>query len=147
MRQLADLATVDDDLDRRHAAMIIVIHAGFALVSIPLGAYLLLRAKGTPAHRLLGKIYLGFMLVIAVSAIFIQELTPGRFSMVHLFIPWTLFWVPFAMWSIHMYKKTGDIRWRYSHRNSMIGLYFGGLLVAGTFTLLPGRVIHNLLFL
>jgi len=30
---------------------------------------------------------------------------------------------------------------------SMIGVYLGALITAGTFTLMPGRIIHSLLFL
>jgi len=28
----------------------------------------------------------------------------------------------------------------------MIGVYLGALITAGTFTLMPGRIIHGLLF-
>ncbi|MGB1173938.1 MAG: hypothetical protein ACPG4H_09440 [Marinobacterium sp.] len=31
------------------------------------------------------------------------------------------------------------------HRKAMIGLYTGGVLIAGTFTLMPGRFLHALL--
>jgi len=29
----------------------------------------------------------------------------------------------------------------------MIGVYLGALITAGTFTLMPGRIIHSLLFI
>ena len=33
-----------------------------------------------------------------------------------------------------------------SHKFAMIGVYVGGILVAGLFTLAPGRYIHQLVF-
>jgi uncharacterized membrane protein len=32
------------------------------------------------------------------------------------------------------------------HRNAMLGLYVGGLLIAGGFTLFPGRLLHRVFF-
>ena len=43
-------------------------------------------------------------------------------------------------------EKTKVISYRYSHMYSMIGVYLGALLLAGTFTLMPGRIIHRLFF-
>ncbi len=39
--------------------------------------------------------------------------------------------------------RKGDIK---SHKRNMVGLYVGGILVAGLFTLSPGRLIHGWLF-
>jgi uncharacterized membrane protein len=33
-----------------------------------------------------------------------------------------------------------------AHRASMIGLYVGGILIAGSFALMPGRLLHQWLF-
>jgi uncharacterized membrane protein len=30
-----------------------------------------------------------------------------------------------------------------SHRNNMIGLYVGGLIIAGSFAFMPGRLLHT----
>jgi uncharacterized membrane protein len=32
------------------------------------------------------------------------------------------------------------------HRATMIGLFLGALIVAGIFTLLPGRIMHDVVF-
>jgi len=32
------------------------------------------------------------------------------------------------------------------HRRAMLGLFAGALVVAGTFTLLPGRIMHSVVF-
>jgi uncharacterized membrane protein len=41
-----------------------------------------------------------------------------------------------ALWNV----RRGNIR---GHRNAMLGLYVGGLLIAGSLTLLPGRLLHH----
>ena len=33
-----------------------------------------------------------------------------------------------------------------AHRNTMLGLFFGALVIAGVFTLWPGRVMHEAVF-
>ena len=39
--------------------------------------------------------------------------------------------------------RRGDVK---GHRNWMIGLYTGALVITGGFTLLPGRTMHLVLF-
>jgi len=56
-----------------------------------------------------------------------------------LFVPLTLFGVVGALWNV----RRGNIR---GHRNAMLGLYFGGILIAGALTLLPGRLLYRLFF-
>ena len=33
-----------------------------------------------------------------------------------------------------------------SHKFTMIGIFFGALLIAGLFTLMPGRIMHAVIF-
>jgi uncharacterized membrane protein len=47
--------------------------------------------------------------------------------------------VPAAYFAI----KSGNVK---KHKSLMINLYVGGLLVAGSFTLLPGLFLGNLIF-
>ena len=61
-----------------YAKLPIIIHVATVLPAIPLGGYLLLAPKGTPLHKMLGKVWLILMLVTATSAIFIQS--NGGFS-------------------------------------------------------------------
>ena len=51
----------------------------------------------------------------------------------------TLYSVPAAYFAI----RRGNIR---IHRANMIGLYVGGILIAGAFALSPGRMLHEWLF-
>ena len=90
-------------------------------------------------HRGLGFLYLALMTVTAITTLFIREVGHGQLSPIHLFIPLTLWGVFGALWNI----RRGNIR---GHRNAMLGLYFGGLILAGAFTLMPGRLLHRLFF-
>ena len=122
------------------APLAIKIHLATVLPAFVIGTWLIFfSTKGAPWHRALGAIYLALMTVTAVATFFIRSISPGELSLVHLFIPLTLFGVFGALWNI----RRGDIR---GHRNAMLGLYFGGILIAGGLTLLPGRLLHRVLF-
>jgi uncharacterized membrane protein len=63
----------------------------------------------------------------------------GHFGFIHLFSVLTLYSAPAAF----IYARRGNIT---AHRGNMIGLYIGGLLIAGSFALMPGRMFNDLLF-
>ncbi|MBR56375.1 hypothetical protein CMK19_21725 [Candidatus Poribacteria bacterium] len=125
---------------------IIYAHATLALLAVPLGLFILLTKKGTRQHKMLGQIWVIFLILVSLTAIFIQAINPGQYSWVHLFIPFTLVSLIYSIWSIKKYKKTKIERYKYSHMYSMIGVYVGALLIAGAFTLMPGRFFHHILF-
>ncbi len=116
------------------------IHAYAAIGATLLGAFVLFRRKGTPLHKLMGRIWVGLMLVVATSAIFINEIQLiGPFSPIHIFVVFTYAGVAQGIWHI----RHGNVA---AHRATMQSLYFGALGLAGTFTLLPGRRLHETLF-
>lgn len=122
------------------ASLAIQVHASTALAAFVLGALILFRRKGTPQHRLLGRVWVGLMLVAATSAIFINEIQlVGPFSPIHIFVVITYAGLTEAIWHI----RKGNVA---RHRAAMQGLYFGALIVAGSFTFLPGRRMNQLLF-
>lgn len=108
-----------------------------------IGTYLLLNRKGTPRHRLLGKVYMVLMLVTATVTLFMPaEVGPrfgGHFGFIHAFSALTLFSVPQA----YLGAKRHDVR---THKSAMIGLYVGGILIAGSFAFMPGRLLNRWLF-
>ena len=126
--------------------LIIYAHATLALLAVPLGLYILLTKKGTKQHRMLGRIWVIFLIIVSLTAIFIQTINPGQYSWIHLLIPFTLVSLIYSIWNIKKYKKTKIERYKYSHMYSMIGVYVGALLIAGAFTLMPGRFFHHILF-
>ncbi|HEV2189013.1 MAG TPA: DUF2306 domain-containing protein [Stellaceae bacterium] len=120
-----------------NAPLAIKIHLATVIPAFVIGTWLIFfSTKGARWHRVLGAVYLTLMTVTAVATFFIRSIIPGSLSPVHLFIPLTLFGVFGALWNI----RRGNIK---GHRNAMLGLYFGGLLIAGGLTLLPGRLLHD----
>ena len=48
-------------------------------------------------------------------------------------------------------RRVGALRgaWTHNiglHRRAMLGVYIGGLLIAGTLAFLPGRIMHAVIF-
>lgn len=108
-----------------------------------IGAWLLARPKGTPIHKLLGRIYAVLILFTALVTLAMPaEVGPrilNHFGFIHGFSILVLTCVPLAIRGI----RRGNVR---AHRNNMIGVYVGGILIAGSFTLMPGRMLHEWLF-
>ena len=119
------------------------LHLGSLVPAFVIGTYLLLNRKGTPVHRFLGKIYMGLMLFTAFITLFMEAVVGPKFlnhfGFLHLLSLFVLYTVPTAYRAI----RVGNIK---LHKRKMVGLYVGALLVAGAFTLSPGRLIHSWLF-
>jgi uncharacterized membrane protein len=80
------------------------------------------------------------MTVIAVSSFWIHELRIiGPFSPIHLLSIFTLVMLPLAVLHAHRHRVV-------KHRNAMIGIFTGALVIAGLFTFLPGRIMHAVAF-
>jgi len=84
--------------------------------------------------------------IVSMSAIPIQSINPGQYSLIHLLIPFTIGSLIYSIWSIRKFKVTRLKKYRYAHMFSMIGVYVGALLIAGAFTLLPGRFLNGIVF-
>jgi uncharacterized membrane protein len=122
------------------ASLAIKIHVAAVVPAAILGAYLLMRRKGTPVHRLLGKIWLVLMVITALSSCFIHELNMFYgFSPIHFISIYVLF----ASWRAFSAARGHDIA---RHRKAVTGLYFGGIGIAGLFTLVPGRIMSKVVF-
>jgi uncharacterized membrane protein len=113
------------------------VHLVCALIALPLGAYVLWRPKGSPAHKLLGRGWAMLMLVIAVSSYWLRTLS-GGFSFIHLLSVLTLVSVPLGIY----YARRRNLA---AHLRTMRGLYIG-LVVAGLFAMAPERTLGGLLF-
>ena len=125
---------------------IIYAHATLALLAVLIGLYIFLTKKGTKQHRILGRIWVTVLIIVSLTAIFIQAINPGQYSLIHLLIPWTIGPLIYSIWNIKKFKKTRIERYKFAHMYSMIGVYVGALLIAGAFTLMPGRFFHEILF-
>jgi len=106
-------------------------HAFAAFAALP---------KGTSRHRIAGYVWAALMLVIAVSSFWIHQIRfIGPFSPIHLLSILVLITVPLAVWHAHNHRVA-------KHRKVMISLYVFALIGAGIFTLLPGRIMHDVVF-
>lgn len=121
----------------------VFIHLVTVLPAAVLGAYLMLARKGSTVHRRLGKAYMVLMGFTALWTLLLPaEFGPrlwNHFGLLHLLSVLTAWTVPTA-WRA---AKRGDVR---GHRNAMIQLYLGGILIAGTFAVLGQGRYLNLLF-
>jgi uncharacterized membrane protein len=115
----------------------ILLHLSAALSALVLGIVMLVRRKGTASHKALGRVWVGLMLTVAISSLWIPRFL--HFTWIHLFTLLTLVMLPLALYRI----RTGDVK---GHAAAMKGLFIGGLVIAGIFTLIPGRMLGNLLW-
>ena len=117
----------------------IPLHAVIAMIAIILGGIQLSMKKGGAIHKLLGRIWVGLMLIVAISSFFIHEIKLwGDYSPIHLLSLWTIFILGVGVY----YASVGNIK---RHKQVMIATYFFALILTGFFTLMPGRIMHQIL--
>jgi uncharacterized membrane protein len=99
--------------------------------------------KGSPIHRVLGYVYLILMSITAMTTLFVHQLMPNSpfwgLSPIHLLVPLTLYGVVAALYGAWTHNIA-------MHKQAMISLYIGGMLIAGGFTFFPGRIMHAVVF-
>lgn len=119
-----------------NASPAIQFHAFAAMTAFGLGLVQFAAPKGTLPHRTVGWIWVALMTVVAVSAFFIHEIRLwGQWSPIHLLAIFTLIMLPIAAWHAHSHAVA-------KHRNRMVAIFIGALVVAGAFTFLPARIMH-----
>jgi uncharacterized membrane protein len=122
------------------AAPAIPVHAFAAMAAFALGLVQFALPKGRLPHRTVGWIWVALMAAVAISSLWIHQIRLlGPFSPIHLLSIFTLVMLPLAVWRAHTHQVA-------AHRRAMIALFAGALLIAGLFTLLPGRIMHAVLF-
>lgn len=122
------------------ASPAIQIHVAAAVAAFVLGAVILFRRKGDRPHRLGGRLWVGLMLVVTLSSVFIHTIRVwGIWSPIHLLSIAT---------TMSLVGGVAAVRARnvQLHRRTMRSTYVGALLVAGFFTFMPGRTMHEVVF-
>ena len=105
-----------------------------------LGLVVLFRKKGTLLHKAMGRTWVALMLAVSLSSFWIHELNQFMgFSWIHLLSILVLYSMTTAIFAI----RRGDVR---AHRIGMLSTFAGALLIAGLFTLMPGRIMHAVVF-
>ena len=116
---------------------VILGHLGAALLAVGLGAVQFLAPKGTLPHRALGWIWVILMMTVAGSSIFIRVINHGGFSLIHGLSAYVLLVTPLGVLAARRHNVT-------AHSRTMTGLFTLGLIVAGAFTFVPGRLMWSL---
>ncbi len=117
------------------APWVIQLHTLAAVVSVLLLAPIATLRQGTALHRSLGWAWAVSMVVVCISSFGITHL--GRYSWIHILSVISL--VSLTLGIVH--RRRGDIR---THQRYMTGAALG-LVGAGMFTVLPGRIMHAVL--
>jgi uncharacterized membrane protein len=122
------------------AAPAIQLHAFAAMTAFALGIVQFARPKGTLPHRTIGAIWVILMATVAISSFWIHGMRLwGPWSPIHLISIFTLVTLPLAVWAAHRHAVD-------RHRRAMTVIFFGALVIAGVFTLVPGRIMHAVVF-
>lgn len=122
------------------ASLAIQIHTISAVLAFLLGACVLFRRKGDAFHRAGGKIWVVLMLVVCATSMFIHAIQMvGIWSPIHLLSISTTWF---------LYKGVAAARQRHIHEHqaTMKSIYLGALVIAGFFTFMPGRIMHEVFF-
>lgn len=122
------------------AAPEIQLHAFAAMSALLLGIVQFAAPKGTLPHRTLGWVWVGLMLLISASSFLIHGIRLwGPWSPIHLLSVFTPIMLVVGVLAARRHRVR-------AHKITMISIFAGALVLAGLFTLVPGRIMHCVLF-
>lgn len=132
MSTFAELATTQP---------VVFVHAVSMIGATALGGWLILGPKGRIAHRIGGWAWVVLMATAAITSLGMASRLPniGGFGPIHALTLFVLVMLPLGVWRARTHRVQ-------AHRRTMHGLYLGGCLVAGAFTLIPGRLLGQMLW-
>ena len=123
-----------------NADLAIQVHAFAAMAAFALGVVQLAAPKGTLPHRTVGWIWVVLMVIVSATSFWIHDLRVwGPWSPIHLLSIFTLAMLPLAVLLARRHQVA-------RHRNAMIAIFTGALVIAGVFTFVPGRIMHAVAF-
>ena len=129
------------------ASGVVQVHAFAAVAAFLLGLVQFTAPKGTLPHRTLGVIWVLLMIAVTASSVFIRpSMTPGLpvsqwFGFIHIF---TLITAAGIIGGVTWLLRGGPTLKR--HKGPFLGIFVGGLIVAGALAFLPGRIMHQVAF-
>lgn len=116
-------------------------HLASMLLVMAITVPMLLRPKGTPGHRQLGRVWAGLMFANALATLCFNTQTGrlggvfvGDVSPIHAISLFVAISVPQAVMKARRHDRAG-------HESNIRGLVIGSLLIAGLFTLPFGRML------
>jgi uncharacterized membrane protein len=123
-----------------NAAPVVQVHAFAAMTALALGVAQLAAPKGTLPHRTIGWIWVVLLLAISASSFFIHGIRMwGEWSPIHILSVFT----PLMLLLGVLAARRHDIR---THQITMVSIFAGALVLAGIFTLVPGRIMYAVVF-
>lgn len=123
-----------------NAPLAIQIHVAAVVPAAIIGLVIFLRRKGTRLHKALGRLWILLMIVTAISSFFIHQINlVGGFSPIHLLSILVLLGCARAVAA----ARKGQIG---THRRIVKSVYLGGILGAGLFAFMPGRIMNEVAF-
>ena len=129
--------SVNPILDASNAIIVHTLTASFALI---LGPFVFTPKRRGKLHKTLGYVWITSLFVAACSSFFIHEIRlAGPFSPIHILSVITLIGLARGL----LYIRQGNVQ---AHQRTMLSLYWLGVLAAGIFTMLPGRIMNDVLF-
>ena len=138
--QAMNTITALQQLLERHP--LVFVHLVTALGAFVVGLFIMFRPKGTGSHKALGWTWAVLMGSTALASAFMRDYqipNLAGITPIHGFTALVAVNLPRGIWQV----KHGNIA---AHRKTMKGLFIGACLLAGLFTLLPGRFLGRLLF-
>lgn len=121
------------------APLSVQIHVAAAVLALAVGLIIFVLPKGTGFHRMLGWTWVSSMIVVAASSIAMIADFRNGVNALHVFTVLTVV----SLWSGLTGIRRGNVR---QHAGSMVGLFVGGLIIAGITAFIPGRTMWQVFF-
>lgn len=118
---------------------VVAAHLLIVLVPLALTPFQLLRPRGDRWHRVGGWIWAMTLFGAALISFGVRVARPGQLSLIHVLSAVTVVAVPLMV----LAARRHDLA---HHRRAARLLVLGALLIAGWFTLMPGRLLGNWLW-
>lgn len=121
---------------------LVFFHLATAFGALVVGIGIMTRRKGTFNHRLWGWAWVSLMGSTAVASAFIRDYQLPNlwgYTPIHLFTLSVAIMLPLAIGFI----RRGNVN---GHRRTMTGMFWGACVIAGMFTLLPGRFLGQMVW-
>jgi len=121
---------------------LVFFHLATAFAALAIGIVVTSRRKGTFDHKVLGWTWVALMGATALASAFIRDYAMPNlagFTPIHVFTATVAVLLPRGIVQIRRGNVAG-------HRKTMRGLFYGACVLAGVFTLLPGRFLGQLLW-
>jgi uncharacterized membrane protein len=118
---------------------IVWLHLGVIMLALAITPFQLVRRRGDLWHRLLGWVWAASLFGTAIISFAIRDINDGGFSFIHILSIVTAVNVPLLVFAARHHQIA-------RHRTAVRSLVTGALLIAGYFTLMPGRILGGWLW-